>query len=116
MSEKTPGPSTSVQLVQNATNSKPNLEKCLICQNVKDSQGSAILTSTDDGRKVIIKTSEKLGDGKVAGIEESERNRIQYHVKTCYSRYKRKGERHKEAPKRNTEDEPEVSPLASLVT
>ena len=86
MSEKIPGSSTSVQLVQNATNLKPDLKKCLICQHVKDSQGSAILTSTDGGRQVIIETSEKLGDEKVAGIEESERNRIQYHVKTCYSK------------------------------
>ena len=117
MSESTPGPSSSVQLVQKPTNSKPKkLELCLICQRVKDSKGCAKLTSTDDGRKVIIDTSEKLDDGLVANIKPIEQGRIQYHVKTCYSKYKKQGERHEKAQKRNAEDEPEVSPVTSPVT
>ena len=115
MSEKTPG-STSVLLVKNPTNSKRNLAKCLICQHVKGPNGSAKLTSTDEGRQVIIDMSEKLEDGLVAGIELSERCRIQYHVKSCYSTYRKKGERHDDAQKRKAEDQPEGSPLTSPVT
>ena len=116
MSENTPGSSCAVSLVQNPSNSKLNLALCLICQRVKDRNGSTTLTSAVDGRQTIIDTSEKLQDGLVTGIEQSERDKINYHLKSCYSTYRKKGERHEEARKRKAEDEPQDSPLTSPVT
>ena len=64
---------------------------CVICGNKKDKFGSTKLTSTDVGRNVIIKTSEKLADGIAERIED--KADFTYHVKSCYSTYKKRGER-----------------------
>ena len=55
MSDESPGPSSSIQLVP--AESKLNLNLCIICQKVKDSSGSCKLTSTSKGRNVLLKTS-----------------------------------------------------------
>ena len=115
MSEETPGSSSSVQLVQNPNQfSRKNLELCIICQRTKDKNGSKKLTSAEKGRETVIKTSEKLDDGKIAGIEPCDLVNIQYHVDTCYGAYKKKGERCAEKQKRKVDgDEPDISPNTS---
>lgn len=115
MAESTPG-SSGVQLVQNHLSPRFNLELCIICQREKDSKGVKKLTSTEDGRKIIIQTSEKLQDGMVAGIELHDRIHLQYHLKSCYSTYRKKGERHDETQKRKADDECELSSVVSPVT
>ena len=58
--------------MQLVPNSKPlNLDLCVICQHVKDTKGSAKLTSTNDGQQTIINTSEKLQDGLVTRIDQN---------------------------------------------
>ena len=72
---------------------KLNLERCVICQNTNDSRGSKKLTSTDNGRRNLIKYSNTLQDYLWRGADEHDLERIKYHVDTCYSRYKRKCDR-----------------------
>ena len=61
---------------------KLKLDKCVLCQNVKDKQGNKKLTSTENGRKTLIECSKILKDGLFCGIQD-EKN-IKYHVNTCY--------------------------------
>ena len=91
------------------------MELCIICQREKDSKGVKKLTSTEDGRNIVIKTSEKLQDGLVAGIEPNDRINIQYHLKSCYSTYRKKGERCEEPQKRKAEEKSELLPAVSPV-
>ena len=114
MSENTRGPSNAVRLVPNP---KPlKLELCLICQNVKDSAGSSKLTNTEAGRKTIISTSRKLEDDLVTNIDQNRIVDIRYHVKSCYATYKKKGARHEAETTKRKPEEPDLSPLLSLVT
>ena len=85
MTGDSPGPLSAVKLNPNSAKSKPvNLDPCIICHHIKDNKGSDKLTSTNDGRHLIIKTSEKLQDGLVVHIDSpNEYNSIKYHVKTC---------------------------------
>ena len=93
ISNNTPGLSNVVQLVPNP---KPlKLDLCLVCLKVKDSTGSSKLTSTEAGRQTIISTSRKLEDGLVTNNDQNRFVYIRYHVKSCYTTYKKKGERHK---------------------
>ena len=78
-----PGPSNSVQLISKSKNI--DLKKCIICKHVKDSKGSTKLTSTEDGRLVILNTSKKLNDGLVEDLDTDQLRNILYHVKTCFS-------------------------------
>ena len=86
------------------------MDQCVICQKAKDSKGSDKLTSTTEGRQVIIKSSEKLQDGLFERIGIQNGDNIKYHVKTCYATYKRKGERHTDSIKRKPADS-DNSPL-----
>ena len=97
MSNESPGPSNAVQLALKSRKSRSiDLRRCIICKNVKDIKGSTKLTSTEDGRLVILKTSKKLKDGLVGDLDPDQLRNIKYHVKTCYSTYRKKGERFKE--------------------
>ena len=58
MSVESPGPSSSIQLVP--VERKLNLNLCILCQKIKDSSGSSKLTSTSEGRNVLLKTSQSL--------------------------------------------------------
>ena len=60
MSDESPGPSSSIQLVP--ADRTLNLNLCIICQKIKDSSGSSKLTSTSEGRNVLLKTSQSLND------------------------------------------------------
>ena len=112
MSEETPGSSSSVQNPNQF--SRKNVELCIICQRIKDKNGSKILTSAEKGRETVIKTSEKLDDVKIAGLEPCDLVNIQYHVDTCYGSYKKKGERCAEKQKRKVDgNEPDISPNTS---
>ena len=93
MSKESLGPSSSIQLVQN-TNKAKNVKLCIICQHAKDVNGDIKLTSTPEGREKVIKTSHLLADDILYGLNDSELSQIQYHVRWCYARYKRTGERH----------------------
>ena len=113
MSDKSPGPSSSIQLVPAET--KLNLNLCIICQKIKDSSGSSKLTSTSEGRNVLLKTSQSLNDELMNNLSDHDLEKIQYHVKTCYASYKRKGERNeqKKSKLKRTSEEPIDSFLSS---
>ena len=72
---------------------KLNLGRCIIRQNINDSRGSKKLTSTDNGRRNVIKYSNTLQDNLLRGIDEHDLERIKYHVNTCYSIYNRNCDR-----------------------
>ena len=57
---QSPGPSHAVRLKQEVKAKHLNL--CIVCQRKKDSKGNNKLTSTEDGRKVLIQTSQTLKD------------------------------------------------------
>ena len=84
-------PSTSIELVLKSK--RRNFEFCIICQKIKDSNQNTKLTSTPEGREKIIQTSNLLNDDTLVDLVESDLDKIQYHVKTCYARYKKTGER-----------------------
>ena len=86
-----PGTSTFVELVSKTQ--KSNNELCIICQKVRDSNQNTKLTRTPEGRDVVIKTSRILSDDTLYTLNETDLNKIQYHVKTCYGRYNKYGER-----------------------
>ena len=86
-----PGTSTFVELVSKPK--KSNIELCIICQKVRDSNQNIKLTSAPEGRDVAIKTSRTLSDDTLYRLNETDFNKIQYHVKTYYVRYKKAGER-----------------------
>ena len=60
MSDESPDPSSSIQLVP--AERKLNLNSCIICQKIKDSSASSKLTSTSEGRNVLLKISQSLND------------------------------------------------------
>ena len=86
-----PGTLTFVELVSKPK--KINIELCIICQKVRDSNQNIKLTSAPDGRGVVIKTSRILSDDTLYRLNETDFNKIQYHAKTYYARYKKAGER-----------------------
>ena len=88
MSNNSPGPSSTVQLMPEARSK--NVKLCIICQRVKDNQGNSNITSTEEGRNVLIQTSQSLQDDLIKNLAEVDLSNIQYHVKTCYSTYKKK--------------------------
>ena len=103
ISNNTPGPTNALQPVPNP---KPlKLWLCLLCQNVKDSAGSSKLTRAEAGRQTIISTSRRFEDGLVTNVDQNRLVDIRYHVKSCWSTYKKKGTRHEfETPKRKPEE------------
>ena len=70
--------------VPSTISSSKSLEKCVICQKIKDNKGDTKLTSTVKGRNVILECSAILKDNLLDGIDEEN---IKYHVNTCYARY-----------------------------
>ena len=58
--------------------------------------GSSKLTSTSEGRNALLKTSQSLNDELLNNLSDYDLEKIQYHVKTCYTSHKRKGERNKQ--------------------
>ena len=114
VSNSTPGLSDAVDLVPNP---KPlRLELCLICQNVKDSVGSSKVASTEAGRQTVMSTNRKVADGLVTNIDQNRLVDIRYHVKSCYTTYKKKGARHKVETRKQKPKEPNLSPLTPPVT
>ena len=115
MSNESPGPSSAIQLVP--AERKLNLNLCIICQKIKDSSGSSKLTSTREGRNVLLKTSQSLNvnDELMNNLSDHDLEKIQYHVKTCYASHKRKSERNeqKKSTLKRTAEEPIVSFLSS---
>ena len=79
----------------------------MICQKIKDSSGSSKLTSTSEGRNVLLKTSQSLNDELMNNSPDHDLEKIQYHVKTCYASYKKnceKNEQKKSKFKRTSEE------------
>ena len=113
MSDKSPGPSSSIQLVP--AERKLNLNLRILCQKIKDSSGSSKLTSTSEGRNVLLKTSQSLNDELMNNLSDHDLEKIQYHVKTCYASHKRKSERNeqKKSTLKRTSEEPIASFLSS---
>ena len=92
MSEESPSPSSSIQLVP--ADRKLNLNLCIICQKIKDSSGSSKFTSTSEGRMSCLKLHNHYE--LMNNLSDYDLEKIQYHVKICYASYKRKGERNEQ--------------------
>ena len=80
-------------LLQLISEKKLDLQKCIICQKVKDNKGNNKLTSTIKGRENIICSSRILNDRLTNDLTSDELLEIKYHVNTCYTRYIRMKER-----------------------
>ena len=65
---------------------KRNFDRCILCQKVKDSKGDKKLTSTQNGRTLLLEASTILKDSLVTEIPDDEKQNVKYHVNTCYSR------------------------------
>ena len=105
----------SLQIVVE-TKTKKSIEKCIVCQKVKDNKGSTKLTSTSNGRTSLIECSNFYQDNLLEGVEELDK--IKYHVKTCFTNYvkkKRRAEKKRDhddsdgEPAEPTENEPSTS-------
>ena len=71
-----------------------DLNKCILCQKIKDNKGDRRLTSTEKGRQLIISTStDILKDDLISDVKGEELCLLKYHVNTCYSRYIRQRDR-----------------------
>ena len=95
------GTPNSVQLIP-GTN-KPDVNKCIFCQKVKDGQGNKKLTETADGQHKIINTSKELKDNILSNLSENELKNVKYHARTCYASYLMSKRR---ASKRQTQSPP----------
>ena len=80
-------------ILQISLDIRKDLNKCIICQTVKDNKGTTKLTSTEKGRTTILDCSIHLKDNLLEDIQESDHDKIQYPVNTCYPRYVRSKER-----------------------
>ena len=109
MTDSSPGPSTNVELVTKPA--RRNLKLCIICQKVKDANRNTKLTSTPEGRTKIIQTSNLLKDDTLSDFQDSDLTLLQYHVKTCYARYIKTGERY--AKKQTGEKRPNTETSSS---
>ena len=57
MSDKSTGPSSTVQFIPEQKRDVKNLALCIICQNVREENlGNAKLVSTEEGRRNLIET------------------------------------------------------------
>ena len=72
---------------------KGDVKKCIICQNIKDKNKNTKLTTTEEGRKIIIAASNSLKEGLLYGLNDEDLTNIYYHVNTCYPNYRKKSER-----------------------
>ena len=71
-----------------------DLNKCILCQKIKDSKGDRRLTSTENGRQLIISTStDILKDDLISDVKGEELCLVKYDVNTCYSRCIRQRDR-----------------------
>lgn len=105
MTDNSPGPSSPIELVPTPT--KRNIELCIVCQMKKDTSSATKLTSTPEGRKNVIQVSNLLNDDLLNNLNDRELTFLKYHVKTCYARYKKSGERYakkQEAKKKEEND------------
>lgn len=80
-----------------------NIDLCIICQHKKDSKGESKLTSTENGRTILIDASRFFEDGIIQDLDEASLKIIQYHLHSCFSSYRKKWER---AKKRSLDHEP----------
>ena len=69
---------------------KRNFDRCILCQKVKDTKGDKKLTSTQNGRTLLLEASTILKDSLVTEIPDDEKQNVKYHVNTCYSRQETK--------------------------
>ena len=69
---------------------KHDISKRRICQ--KD-QPKVTLSSSKEGHEVLRSSIEKLGDNYLNGLTETEKDKIKYHSRSCYSSYKLTAER-----------------------
>ena len=53
---------------------------------VSKSKGDKKLTSTQNGRTLLLEASTILKDSLVTEIPDDEKQNVKYHVNTCYSR------------------------------
>ena len=77
--------SSGVQL-KKEDKKKRNFDRCILCQKVKDTKGDKKLTSTQNGRTLLLEASTILKDSLVTEIPDDEKQNVKYHVNTCYSR------------------------------
>ena len=79
--------------LQISLDKRKDLNKCIICQKVKENKRTTKLTSIEQGRRTILDCSVHLKDNFLESIQESDHGKIQYHVNNCYPRCVRSKER-----------------------
>ena len=92
--------------------------KCIFMQTVKKLNlwGKTAADESAWIKAWIISTSRKLDDGLVTNTDQNRLVHIRYHVKLCYTMYKKKWEGHKVETLKRKSKEPDLSPLMSPVT
>ena len=80
-----------------------DLSKCIICRQSKK-KGENALSSSAKGVQKVIETSTKLNDGLLDGLTAEQKQKIQYHGKSCYCTYVLKGSRSTEKVPDDQED------------
>ena len=86
MEATSPGP--SIPLIQKKK--KRNKILCIICPKSKDCNKDKKLTSTSEGRTVIIEKSKTLKNDLLINLSENEHLCIKYYLRTFYAGYRLK--------------------------
>ena len=103
----------AVQLLPKITK-ELNFTKCLICQSNKKSEPK--LTSTSNGRSVIINAFKHLGDNSLSSNSTEDVEKIKYHVNSCYASLKKKAERLKAVPTSDSGEATNIEDVSADVT
>ena len=109
MEATSPGP--SIPLIQKKKKRNTNL--CIICQKIYDRNKDKKLTSTTEGRTVIIEKSKILKDDLLIDLSENEYLCIKYHLRTCYAGYRLRKAVAKSPEKPSQTDEGDISSISS---
>ena len=91
MSDKSTGPSSTVQFILEQNRDVKNLALCIIGQRVRRNSGKTKLASTEEGRKNLSETSQLLQDKIINYIADVKLSIIQYDARTCHASNKKKG-------------------------
>ena len=88
-----------------------NIQLCIICQKVKANKQSKKLIIPSGEHSVIIQRPGIWHEYLLVKSTNKHLQSTQYHVWTCYSRYKLSGERHKtiEVPEKNSDPERSIA-------
>ena len=110
MEGTSPGP--FIPLIQKKKKRNTNL--CIIVQKSKDRNKDKKLTSTSEGRNVIIEKIKILKDDLLIDLSKNEHLCIKYHLRTCYASYRLKKVAAKSPEKNPQTDHGDISSIYGL--